>query len=112
MGANDYRLNSLRLAGAGFCFLVDGEPVAAGGITRVEHNRGIAWTVMTERATTSAFLMRRIHRHVKTQFIAVRKAMGLKIVSAEARADNARACQWLEYFGFKAKPTIIYEWGS
>lgn len=111
-GEFDPTRNALRLSGPAFCFLVEGEAVAAGGIARLGVRRGVAWVLLTKRAHDSALLMRRIHKHVKAQFPLVRTAMNFEQVDAEADETSPQACAWLEYFGFKKKPIVTYSWGS
>ena len=111
-GEHDPTRNALRLSGPGFCLLAEREPVAAGGIACLGLRRGVAWVLLTRRAHDSALLMRQIHRHVKTQFPLVRAALGFEQVDAEADETNPQACAWLEYFGFKKKPIVMYSWGK
>ncbi len=100
MNETDRIQNYMRLTGAAFVMLSDGEPVAAGGICRVWGKVGKAWMLHTEKARASQLLMRRIHRHVKIQMVAVRDAMGLERL--EADTINAKPFRdWLERCGFE-----------
>lgn len=112
LGETDGTRNVIRLSGPAFCVLAEDQPVAAGGIARLAAHRGVAWVLLTDRAHSSALLLRRIHRYVKTQFPLIRTACGIYEIDAEADENNPQACAWLEYFGFKRKPLAIYSWSE
>jgi hypothetical protein len=102
MGEIDLTQNSRHMAGPAFCMLADGEPVAAGGIVRQWDNVGKGWTLHTERARSSFFLMRNATRIVKTLAPIVRDAMGLERLEAETWAQP-KYCSWLSHLGFVAE---------
>lgn len=83
-----------------FAMLVDGTPVAAAGLTVIREGVGLVWTKQTEAVGQSGFLFRRLHAAVKKILPVVLDDMGLERVEAHAKADNVKACRWLEYFGF------------
>jgi len=101
MGETDQWQNRMRLGGIAFALLADGKPVAAGGIVRLWGKVGKVWTIQTEEAKRSCFLMRRIHKHAKEQFPLIRAAMGLERVEGETKADEPSHCRWAERFNFK-----------
>ncbi len=98
--------NSMRLKYPSFCLLADGEPVAAGGIIRLwgdaDPTVGKAWTVHTQRARSSALIMRRIQKIVRQQIPLVRDAMGLVRLESET-LDKPQFCTWLSRLGFIAE---------
>jgi hypothetical protein len=99
MGEADAMQNQLRMIGPGLCLLADGEPVAAGGIMRLWDDVGKAWSVHTQRAVDSPFLMRQIHKHAKTQVPLLRQGMRLVRLEAETPAEP-KYCSWLSALGF------------
>ena len=84
-----------------YALLHDGQPIAAAGLTIIRPGVGLVWTKQTEAVSESAFLFRRFHRAVKAILPVVLEGMGLERVEAHAKADNVKACRWLEYFGFE-----------
>jgi len=99
MGATDKFQNTLRMMGPGLCLFADGEPVAAGGIMRLWDNVGKAWSLHTEQAANSQFIMRQITKHAKIQIPLLRQAMGLVRLEAETLAQP-KYCSWLSSLGF------------
>jgi hypothetical protein len=100
MGEIDPMQNNLRMMGPGLCLLDSGDPFAAGGILRQWDNVGKAWSLHTQRAAESPFLMRQIHKHAKIQIPLLRDAMGLVRLEAETPAEPSKYCAWLEALGF------------
>jgi hypothetical protein len=105
MGEIDPMQNNLRMMGPGLCLLDSGEPFAAGGIMRLWDNVGKAWSLHTQRAVESPFLMRQIHKHAKIQVPLLREAMGLVRLEAETPTE-LKYCWWLERLGFVFEGTM------
>ena len=104
MGEDNSAANRALLAGFDgaecYAMLHDGTPIAAAGITIIRPGVGLAWSKQTEEVSKSAFLFRRMHQAVK-KIWPVLAEMKLERIEAHARADSAKACRWLEYFGFE-----------
>jgi len=84
-----------------YALLHDGTPIAAAGITIIRPGVGLAWSKQTEEVSQSAFLFRRMHEAVKKIWPVLLAEMKLERIEAHAKADSAKACRWLEYFGFE-----------
>ena len=109
MGQYDAGLNAMRLSGLPFVALVDGAPLVAGGLIPIRGRNYAAWVLMTERARSSALIMRRITRQVRVIFPIARELLHAESIVADA-INEPRFCRWLEVMGFKRKEIVHYEW--
>lgn len=99
VGETDVQQNRFRMNGPGLCLLVDGEPVAMGGIMHMWGRVGKAWTLQTEKAASSKLTMRKIHGIAKTQLPLFRSALNLERLEAET-LSQPKYCSWLSRLGF------------
>src|SRR5262249_10236897 len=95
LGETDRLLTARRMSGPGYIVLLDGEPLAAGGLGRIYGREYMVWCVITPRARASKLLMRRLTRIARELYPMVRELVGAEVVNAETR-DELGYCRWLE----------------
>jgi len=111
MGQMDSLLNSRRLSGPGYVYLLNDEPVAAAGLGRVTGREFFAWVVMMPEVRQSKLLMRKLTREIKWRYPIIRDLIKAEIVQAET-SDDPKFCRWLEMLGFERLPIARYGWAK
>lgn len=80
--------------GVAWAVLLDGEPIACGGIAEAWRDRAIAWSMITP-AVFDHF--RLLHRCV----LSVLDEAPWARIEMDVRADHASGCRWAEHLGFE-----------
>jgi hypothetical protein len=94
----DNVLRAYATSGEAFTALLDGEPIAAGGVMIVQPGMGSGWGLITARSREMPFML---HRAVKRRLSDVIARNRLRRVDVVVHCENEAAIDWAERLGFE-----------
>lgn len=109
MGETDPLINSRRMSGPAYGWLLDGKPVVAAGLGRVVGREFFAWCVIKPEVRASKLLIRRLTREIRTRYPIIRDLVKAEVVQADTR-DEPLFTRWLEEFDMRRLPIARYGW--
>jgi hypothetical protein len=111
MGELDRLINTRRMSGPGYVWLVDGKPLAAAGLGRVVNREYFAWCIVTPEVRASKLLMRRLTKTVRIYYPVARDLLKADVIQADV-ADFPMHRKWLERLGLIELPVRRYGWAK